>query len=155
MTKIEYRPIELENLLKKDRNSYRHINFSKIIKEHLNYIQYTVGEGIEYCNKRKMSNNNFSIKDQEKDLLFEIEQYKSYFIHMINYLLPCVDRIDVRCEIKTCSGKQKENKVETQEIVIVLFNIEFFQPGTHTIDRQKYELQFSYYVNFISNRGWH
>lgn len=134
-----------------EKKSY--IDYSKIIKVCINNIEDTIGRCIISCNKRKWLDKRFSIEKQEKDLLFELEQYKEYFIHTITHLIPYTEVIDINYEMKTLTGSGEGDRVKTTELITVLIKIECTQPSLIS-NKQEYELEFNYNSKLESEKGW-
>ena len=160
MKSIIREPIELNSILYKDLNKKCYIDFSKIIKYYIDYLQYKVGEVIKHLSNRKwldkrFLDKRFTIEQQEKDLLFELEKYKDYFIHCINFSLPCIHHIEIKYEVKTATGAGEENHIITKELILVKILLEFFQPAVRNDNYQKIEIELPYYITLESEKGWH
>jgi len=156
MQNIVQEPIELDNLLQRDLNKHCFINFSKIIKYYINYLQYKVGEIIKDCDNRKWLDKRFSIEQQEKGLLFELEKHKDYLTYCINSSLPCIQTMKINYEIKTSSGSSQKDIVKAKELVLVKIILEFSQPAI-VLNKQTQEIKIElpYYITLESEKGWH
>ena len=128
-----------------EKKSY--IDYSKIIKLCINNIEDTIGRCIISCSKRKWLDKRFSIEKQEKDLLFELEQYKEYFVYIITHLIPYTEIKDIVYKIGTSAGSGEGNRVKTTELITVIIKIQCTQP-TLINDKQEYELEFNYSLKF-------
>lgn len=155
MKNIVKEPMDLDNLLQKDLNKQCYIDFSKIIKYYINYLQYKVGEAIKDCSNRKWLDKRFTIEQQEKDLLFELEKYKEYFTHCINFSLPCIQSIKIEYEVKTAIGAGEKNHIIAKELILVKLLLEFFQPAVINNNYEKIKIELPYYITLESEKGWH
>ena len=155
MKSIIREPIELDNLLQKNLNEKCYIDFSKIIKYYIDYLQYKVGEVIKDYSNRKWLDKRFTIEQQEKYLLYELEKYKDYFIHYINSSLPCIHHIEIKYEVKTATGAGEKDHIITKELILVKILLEFFQPAVRNDNYQKIEIELPYYITLESEKGWH
>ena len=158
---IQRETVEIENLLELNKKELV-INFPKILKLYLTSIEYKVGEIIDSCNRERMLDKRYSLQKQENDLLFELNRHKELIINYVYNKLPSIKEVNTKFSIKTAHAAGAGDHIKATELVISKMYIEFSQPNISPYDEKlyqkydyKFEIEFSYYIDIETEKGWY
>ena len=121
-----------------------------------------MGEIIDSCNRERMLDKRYSLQKQENDLLFELNRHKELIINYVYNKLPSIKEVNTKFSIKTAHAAGAGDHIKATELVISKMYIEFSQPNISPYDEKlyqkydyKFEIEFSYYIDIETEKGWY
>lgn len=146
-------PIDVNNTLyAKDYKDYNYVNYNRIMKHYLPYIQYKTAQSIKMADKKRRLDKRFSIEEQQRSLLFELDRGETDFLEsVIKHNVPGVSSIKTSLSISTVSSlPTPENTIIGKSLLKVDFLMKMVQPDmepSHPRYSKEIKIELGFYIN--------